>query len=245
MERVIILGVPVDPVTMTDAVSRIRAMLDGSAQRHVMTPNNEMLVEARRNGSFRSLLQRTAMNLPDSTGLLWAAKWTNQALPERVTGVDTVAALCASLDAAAPTFFLGAAEGVAETAAAALQARNPSLVIAGTFAGSPQDDDAKGIVDRVNASGAKLLLVAYGSPAQDFWIDRHLRDMPSVRVAMGIGGTFDFLAGAKKRAPRWMRAAGLEWLYRFAKEPSRWRRMWNAVVVFPCLVITRAGVPRC
>lgn len=241
MERVLILGVPVDPVTMPEALARLRAMLAGVAQCHVMTPNNEMLVEARRNEPFRSLLNRTALNLPDSTGLLWAAKWTGQRLPSRVTGADTVRELCASLDAGVGVFFLGAAPGVAEAAAAALRVNNPRLKVAGAYAGSPRPDDAKGIVDRVNASGASLLLVAYGAPAQDRWIDEHLKEMPTVKVAMGIGGTFDFLAGTKKRAPAWMRGAGLEWLYRFIQEPSRWRRMSRAVVVFPILVITSSG----
>jgi N-acetylglucosaminyldiphosphoundecaprenol N-acetyl-beta-D-mannosaminyltransferase len=203
-----------------------------------------MLVEARRNEPFRSLLNRTVLNLPDSTGLLWAAKWTGQSLPSRVTGVDTVRELCASLDESVGVFFLGAAPGVAEAAAAALKVINSRLKVAGTYAGSPRPDDAKAIVDRVNASDASLLLVAYGSPAQDRWIDEHLKEMPAVKVAMGIGGTFDFLAGTKKRAPAWMRGAGLEWLYRFAQEPSRWKRMWNAVVVFPWLVISSSGETR-
>lgn len=241
MERVLILGVPVDPVIMPDALARLRAMLAGAAQCHVMTPNNEMLVEAHRNEPFRALLNRTALNLPDSTGLLWAAKWTGQSLPSRVTGVDTVRELCASLDESVGVFFLGAAPGVAEAAAAALRVNNPRLKVAGAYPGSPRPDDAKGIVDRVNASGASMLLVAYGAPAQDRWIDERLKEMPTVKVAMGIGGTFDFLAGTKKRAPAWMRGAGLEWLYRFVQEPSRWRRMWRAVVVFPILVITSSG----
>lgn len=241
MDRVVLLGVPIDPVDRTGAVDRLRAMLAGSRQCHVMTPNNEMLVEASRNEPFRALLNRTALNLPDSTGLLWAARWTGRRLPERVTGVDTVIDLCAMLDAETPVFLLGAGEGVAERAASALQARNPKLIVAGTHAGSPKPEDAADIVRRVNGSAAKLLLVAYGSPAQDLWIDAHLRDMPFVRVAMGIGGTFDFLAGTRTRAPSWMRAVGLEWLYRFIQEPSRWRRMWNAVVVFPLLVISRGS----
>lgn len=234
---------PLDPVTRSEAVDRLLALLAGTAQCHVMTPNNEMLVEAHRNEPFHSLLNRTALNVPDSTGLLWAAKWTQQRLPERVTGVDTVQALCARMGEEG-VFLLGAGPGIAERAAAALRAANPRLRVAGAYAGSPRPEEAQDIVGRVNASGARLLLVAYGSPAQDLWIDAHLKDMPGVRLAMGVGGTFDFLAGAKKRAPSWMRSAGLEWLYRFVQEPSRVRRMWNAVVVFPLLVITRGASPR-
>ena len=244
MERVTILGVPFDPLTPPQAVERLRALLAGAAGCQAATPNNEMLVEAGKNEPFRSLLNRTALNLADSTGVLWASRWIERPLPARVTGVDTVSALCARLDETTPVFLLGAGEGVAAKAGDALRANNPRLKVAGTFAGSPKDADAKGIVDRVNASGAKLLLVAYGAPAQEFWIDKHLREMPSVRVAMGIGGTFDFLAGTKKRAPGWMRSLGLEWLYRFVQEPSRVARMWRAVVVFPFLVITRGALPR-
>lgn len=234
---------PIDPVTAAEAVARIRSLLAGAAQSHVMTPNNEMLVEAHGNERFRSLLNRTALNIPDSTGLLWGATWTGQSLPERATGVDTVQALCRELGDEG-VFLLGAAPGVAERAAAALRAANPRLRIAGTHAGTPRPEDAKGIIDLVNASGASLLLVAYGSPKQDFWIDEHLKDMPGVKVAMGVGGTFDFLAGTRKRAPSWMRSLGLEWCYRFVQEPSRWKRMWNAVVVFPLLVVTHAASPR-
>lgn len=244
MDRVTVLGVPFDPLLPAEAVARIRAMLAGSARCQVATPNNEMLVEAARNEPFRSLLSRTALNLADSTGVLWASRWMEHPLPSRVTGVDTVTALCATLDESTPVFLLGGKEGIAWHAAAALRAANPAIKIVGTRSGSPKDDDAPGIVDMINASGAKLLLVAYGAPAQELWIDKHLREMPSVRVAMGIGGTFDFLAGAKKRAPGWMRSIGFEWLYRFIQEPSRYKRMWRAVVVFPLLVLTREGVPR-
>lgn len=244
MDRVFVLGVPFDPLTPAGAVDRLRAMLAGSGQSHVATPNNEMLVEARTNEPFRSLLNRTALNLADSTGVIWASRWIEHPLPARVTGVDTVASLCATLDESTPVFFLGAGDGIAERAAAALRMRNPGLKVAGTFAGSPKEQDAKGIVDRICASGATLLFVAYGAPAQEVWIDKYLKDMPRVRVAIGVGGTFDFLAGSKKRAPPWMRSIGLEWLYRFVQEPSRYRRMWRAVVLFPFLIITRGAAPR-
>lgn len=244
MDRVTILGVPFEPLLPAEAVARILAMLAGSAQCQVATPNNEMLVEASRNESFRSLLNRTALNLADSTGVLWASRWMEHPLPARVTGVDTVAALCARLDESVPVFLLGGKEGVAERAASALREKNQRLNVVGTYAGSPKDEDAAAIVAKVGASGAALLLVAYGAPPQEFWIDAYLRKMPSVKVAIGVGGTFDFLAGVRKRAPSWMRAIGLEWLYRFVQEPSRYKRMWRAVVVFSLLVLTREGVPR-
>ena len=210
-----------------------------------MTPNNEMLVESGRNPAFRSVLQGSALNLPDSQGILFAARWTGQFLPERVPGVDAVQSLCAQLDESSPVFLLGAAEGVAEQAAAALLRKNPRLRITGIFSGSPQHHDAADIVARINHAQPHLLLVAFGAPAQDLWIAEHLREMPSVRVAMGVGGTFDFIAGIRTRAPRLFQRLGLEWLWRFIQEPSRWRRMWRAVAVFPFLVLRNGrNVPR-
>ncbi len=235
--RVFLLGVPLDPLTEESAVARIRELLDSNAQRHVMTPNAEMLVEASRNPAFRALLNRTALNLPDSTGVVWAARRTGQRLPARVTGVDAVTRLCAGLGSAHPVFLLGAAEGVAEKAAAELKKRNPMLVIAGAYAGSPREEDARVIIDRINAAKPHLLLVAYGAPGQDLWIDRHLYELPSVRVAIGVGGTLDFIAGTVKRAPVFVRKLGWEWLWRLVLEPRRWRRILRATVVFPWLVV--------
>ena len=215
----------------------LRQFLDSSDQHHVMTPNNEMLVEATKNLRFKEVLQKGALNLPDSQGLLFAARWTRQRLPERVTGVDTVQALCLSLDECHPVFLLGAASGVAEKAAAILQCRNPRLKIVGTFSGNPTLEYSRQIINAINAAQPHLLLVAFDSPRQDLWIAEHLHEMPSVRIAMGVGGTFDFIAGVRKRAPAFMQRLGLEWLWRFIQEPSRWRRMWRAVVVFPWFVI--------
>lgn len=237
MSRVLLLGVPIDPMTGEEAVRRIRAFLEEPRQCHVMTPNAEMLVEARRNPAFHALLRRTALNLPDSVGLLYAARWTGQHLPERVTGVDTVTKLLAALDAKHPVFLLGAAPGIAEKAAAELRRHNPQLVIAGTHAGSPSPADAPAILERIRAAKPHLLLVAYGAPRQDLWIDAHRAQMPSVRVAMGVGGTLDFLAGTQKRAPRVFQKLGLEWLWRLVKEPRRWKRILIATLVFPWMML--------
>lgn len=239
MSRVSILGVPVDALTREEAVLRLRAMLHLERRNHVMTPNSEMLVAAQKNPEFFRLLHRSDLNLPDSAGLLWAARRTGQYLPCRVTGVDTVTELCSVLTEDTPVFLLGAAPGVAEKAAEFLRTHNPQLHIAGTFSGSPKDEDSATIIEKINASGAHLLLVAYGAPAQDFWIDQHLRSLNTVRVAMGIGGTFDFLAGTAKRAPSAFRNLGLEWLWRLITEPWRVRRIFTAVIVFPYLVLTK------
>lgn len=245
-KTVTLLGVPIDAVTRKQAVALILEMLEGGqiqrffhtgGKYHVMTPNSEMLVEAKKNKKFREVLNSTSLNIPDSIGLLYMAKFSGKKLPQRVTGVDTVTKVCKRLSNNHQVFLLGAGEGVAQKAAKKLQAINPKLRISGTYAGTPKDEDAPEIIRRINDARPHLLLVAYGAPAQDLWINKHLDQLASVRVAIGVGGTFDFLAGTKKRAPKIMRRLGLEWMYRLVKEPRRIGRIWRAVVVFPWMVI--------
>lgn len=237
MSRVVILGVPVDPLTRVQAVACIAAMLDESSFHHVMTPNSEMLVEAAKNPSFHVLLNKTALNIADSAGMVWAARRTGQHLPERVTGVDTVIDLCSDLSSDHPVFLLGAWGDTAEKAGNVLAKKNPYLKIVGTFAGSPKDEDADEIIRKINDSGAHLLLVAFGAPKQDFWINTHCARLTTVRVAMGVGGTFDFIAGVHTRAPTVFQNLGIEWLWRLIREPKRFPRIWRAVVVFPWKVL--------
>lgn len=236
-ERIHLLGIPIDAVTRDEALGRLLEMLRRSQTCHVMTPNNEMLVEASRNPVFKGVLQRSALNFPDSTGLILMARLRGKSLPARVTGVDAMQRLCAELGPEHPVFLLGAAPGVAERAAEILHAGNPRLRIAGTCSGSPKEEDAPDILRQINAAAPHLLFVAFGAPSQDLWINRYLEDLPTVRVAMGVGGAFDFIAGVQKRAPRWMRAAGLEWLWRLLRAPSRLPRIVNAVLVFPFLCL--------
>ena len=160
---------------------------------------------------------------------------------ERVTGTDILQDICSSSSRLCPperVFLLGAAPGIAEKAGDILKERNPSLVISGTHCGSPKPEDEEEIITRINSSQPTLLFVAFGAPAQDFWIARNLSKLSTVKIAMGIGGAFDFIVGKQKRAPRFMRRIGLEWLWRLILQPSRIRRIWRAVVIFSWLTLT-------
>ncbi len=238
--RITILGVPFDSVTSSEACERLLGFLTSDGQHHVMTPNNEMLVEGTKHPEFLKVMQSTALNLPDSTGVVWAARKLGTPLKERVPGVDAVLGLMGALTPEHPVFLLGAAPGVAEQAALSLSAQFRQAKIVGTFAGSPKDEDATQIIAQINESGAQILLVAYGSPKQDLWIHRHLKELPQVKIAMGVGGTFDFFAGVRKRAPQFLRQLGLEWLWRLLLEPSRFKRIFTAVVVFPWIVLRQS-----
>jgi N-acetylglucosaminyldiphosphoundecaprenol N-acetyl-beta-D-mannosaminyltransferase len=192
----------------------------------IATVNPEFVMTAQRDAEFRRVLNRADLCLPDGVGLLLAGRWLGRPFPERVAGSDFVYHL-AQLAAGDgwPIFLLGAAPGVAEEAAAVFQKRFPKLVITGTYAGSPEPAENETIVRRINESQAKVLYVAFGAPNQDKWISRNRETLTSVRVAMGIGGSLDFVAGRATRAPRWMQKIGLEWLHRLINEPWRWRRM--------------------
>ena len=235
--RVWLLGIPVDALSMDAAVMKILHLLDGHRQHQVTTPNSEMLVESVSNREFRRVLQGGSLNLPDGAGVLRMARFTGQRLAERVTGVDTLTELCRVLTPEHPVFFLGGRQGIAERAAVLLKERNPRLKVAGVYAGSPRESDAREILARVNAACPAVLFVAFGSPAQELWIKRHLPSLTSVKVAMGVGGAFDFLAGAQVRAPLKLQTMGLEWAWRLCREPRRIRRIWNAVVRFPSFVL--------
>ncbi|MBI2638440.1 WecB/TagA/CpsF family glycosyltransferase [Candidatus Peregrinibacteria bacterium] len=235
--------------------------------KHIVTPNPEMLLHAQNNASFRETLNRAWLSIPDGIGILWASTFQEitkrsgaigrllkglasligliffpgscqRVFSERITGVDLMESICAvSRDKKTPIFLLGAIVGVAEKAKEILEIRYPGVNIVGTFSGSPNDFDFAAINALIAETQPEILFIAYGAPAQELWISRHIAKFPSVKIAMGVGGAFDFLSGLKKRAPKLMQKLGLEWLYRLLKEPSRWKRIWNAIVKFPLRVI--------
>jgi N-acetylglucosaminyldiphosphoundecaprenol N-acetyl-beta-D-mannosaminyltransferase len=224
--RLHILGVPIDAETFDSLLEAIAGWLRQRDRLYqVCTVSPEFVMIAQDDPSFMNVLRSADRCVADGVGLLFAARYLRRPLPQRVTGSDGVPLIA---ERAAREnwrlFLLGAAPGVAERAAAQLVEAYPGLQIAGTYAGSPAESEEDEIIRRVNASGTDILLVAYGAPRQDMWIARH-RERLRVGVAMGVGGTFDFIAGVVPRAPRWMRQLALEWLYRLIRQPWRWRRM--------------------
>lgn len=250
MQRCDILGVPVDCVTESEAVQRISALCRSAGQFHIATPNPEMLVEATKNHEFKKVLQKTALNIPDGIGLVWAMKKklsAESSFFERVTGTDFLQKLASSESRLCPPeriFLLGAAPGIAERAAAALRNLNPAIKEIGSWSGSPRSEDEEDILRRINTFSPSLLFVAFGAPKQDLWIARNLARVPSVKIAMGVGGAFDFLAKRRARAPQWMQKCGIEWLWRLFCEPKRIGRIVNAVIVFPWLLLRENIKPR-
>ncbi|HVO41494.1 MAG TPA: WecB/TagA/CpsF family glycosyltransferase, partial [Aggregatilineales bacterium] len=238
-----ILGIPVNALTFSDLLEMLKTWVDDNTgmPRQICTVNPEFIMAAQRDVNFYNILNRCHLCIPDGQGLLFAARWLEHPLPERVTGSDGIYLIA---ERAAREgwrlFLLGAAPGIADKAAQILTQRYPGLQVAGTYAGSPAAREEDAIVERINASRADILFVAYGAPNQDKWIARNLPRL-KVRVAIGIGGAFDFVAGVIPRAPVWMRRLGIEWLYRLLRQPSRWRRILRAVPLFMFTVLRRGS----
>jgi N-acetylglucosaminyldiphosphoundecaprenol N-acetyl-beta-D-mannosaminyltransferase len=202
-----------------------------------VTVNPEFVIEAQHDEEFRQIINAAALALPDGIGLLKAARFLKTTpLPERVAGSDLVIKLAElSHQKGYRIYFLGAQPGVAEQAIQKLKERYPHLHVAGCFAGSPAPAENEAIVQRILPTRPDILLVAYGAPRQDKWIARNLERL-QIPVCMGVGGSYDFIAGTARRAPRWLQRLELEWLHRLAMQPWRWRRIWNAVPRFSWLV---------
>jgi N-acetylglucosaminyldiphosphoundecaprenol N-acetyl-beta-D-mannosaminyltransferase len=238
-ERVNILGVGVHNCDEHDAVAAIEEFLkERPARLHqVCTVNPEFVMEARRNRPFRDLLNRVDLATPDGAGIVAAARLLGKPVRGRATGVQLVEHLARiSARDGYSLFLLGAQPGVADDAAQVLKQRYGDVRIAGTFPGSPKDEDWPEISSRLEQTQPDVLLVAYGAPKQDLWIDKHRHELPSsVIVAIGVGGVYDYLSGRAPLAPALVRRIGMEWLYRLVTQPWRWRRILR-VFVFGGLV---------
>jgi N-acetylglucosaminyldiphosphoundecaprenol N-acetyl-beta-D-mannosaminyltransferase len=230
--RITVLGVAIEDITEDEAVQRIAGFIAAETPQYAVTINPEFVMEAQRNRSFRRVLAGAHLATPDGFGLLLVARLRGQAFRGRVTGIDLIHRLAqAGAGVGWSLFLLGAAPGVAERAADALRQAHPGLHIAGCYAGTPRLEDEPAIRTRIAQTRPDILLVAYGTPAQELWIARNYQ-LLQVPVAIGVGGAFDFLAGEAPRAPHWLRRLGLEWLYRLIHQPWRWRRIINAVPLF-------------
>lgn len=222
--RTYLLGMGVHRITRTAVESRLDDWSRMGETHQVLTVNLDFLSIGSRDERFRQLVNSAALVVPDGVPVLWAARYLGRPLAERITGLDLIEmAVRHSIEHGSSLFFLGAAPGVAERAAARLAQRFGGFRLAGAYAPpfGALDDPAEDAHIRSLIADSKpdFLFVAFGCPRQDFWIRDHA-DL-GVPVAVGIGGSFDLLSGDIRRAPRWAQRAGLEWAFRLFHEPRR------------------------
>lgn len=237
--RIDILGVPVDAVDMAGALDFLCEQVErGAGCATVFAVNPEKVMRARKDAALRDLLASATLLIPDGIGVVLAARWLGLGRLGRVPGSELMPNLCERAAARGYSVFLyGARPVVNEAAAAALQRRYPGLKIAGRQDGYLTEAEMLALVSAINASGADILFVALGSPRQEAWMHANAAAL-EVKVAQGVGGTFDVVAGHVNRAPPLFLALNLEWLYRLLREPRRAWRQW-ALVEFAALVAAR------
>ena len=224
-------GIPILNTSMAEAV---RWIIDTSAAsatgepggpllgpRQLAFVNPDCLNIAWRHAGYRQVLLAADRVIPDGIGIHIGCRMLGQSLRENVNGTDMFPLLCEAAAAAGRSLYLlGARPGIAAAAGEQMRRRFPALELAGARDGYFSEDEEPAVIEAVNASGADILLVAFGAPRQDLWLARH-RAALSARVCMGVGGLFDFYSGRVRRAPAWMRELGLEWAYRLLQEPGR------------------------
>ncbi len=219
----------VDFISHTAALDLIRGWMRESSQRTITTPNPEMVMMAEHDDAFAAVHAQADLSIADGAGLVWAARRLYGAKREypRLAGVDLMQAICetAALEGWR-IFLLGGTGTVTQRCQEVLEARFPGLQVCGQNTDLYSSASAASIHSAIASCGrVDMLFVAYGAPKQETWIVQHLSSLPQVHVAMGVGGSFDYIAGSQKRAPVWMRHIGLEWLFRLMREPWRLKRM--------------------
>lgn len=245
--KIQLLNVSIDNLTMAEALDRARGFLKTKKFHHIVTPGPEFLLEATAHPRFRKILQDADLSLPDGMGLHLGSRLTKQRLVERVPGADFVDGLLTIAEREGKSVFLfGGAPGTVDRAGETIAHRHPQLKIVGLesgYRGAWQKLHDRRVLEKIHLAKPDILLVALGFPKQELWIDQHRQALHDVGIAIGVGRTLEYLAGTIKRAPKFMRATGFEWLHtylyasRYYHGKLRRQRVGNATLRFLMTVI--------
>lgn len=225
MERIKFLNTEIDNLTMTESVEYIDKLIQRGRPSYVVTPNVDHIVKLEKDEEFRKVYQNADLILADGMPLIWISKLLKNPIKEKVSGSDLFPEICKlSARKGYGIFLLGAAEGVAKKAAENLSNKYNGLKISGTYSPSygfeNDEKEISKIITMINKTKPDILAVGLGAPKQEKFIYKY-KDKLNVPISLAIGASIDFEAGNVKRAPRWMQKSGLEWFYRFLKEPKR------------------------
>lgn len=222
----IIMDIPVYKSTLIKTTELLLTWIDqGKMHQQIVTANSEIIYKSKKDSKLRKILQRAALVTADGMGVVWASRILGDPVPERVTGYDLLHALLQlGNERQISTYLVGAKPEVVSAVAFEIKRLYPNVIIKGYHHGYFDSVTERELLEDIKEKQPDLLFVALGSPRQEFWINDHLTDLP-VKVAIGVGGSFDILAGVIDRAPEKWQKLGLEWAYRLIREPSRVGRM--------------------
>jgi len=236
-----IMGVRIDEVDRGEAREKVRHFLNSNDQHTIFTPNPEMLVDAQIDNSFLNALNLGSLNICDGRGL----EFVSSGKLNKISGVDFMQDICKiAQEEEKRVYLLGSGDkDVIENTKDNLNKIYPGLFIVGTNIGPnmsvidgelvPHSEDNNDlIIDDIIARAPDIIFVGFGHNKQEKWINRYIKELPSVKVMMGVGGSFDMISGKIKRAPKIMRRFGLEWIWRLIREPWRAPRIWKATIKF-------------
>ncbi len=257
-DTVVILGIPIDNLDISEAIERIFALVECYKEDHkskyVATINVDFIVNTLgwtlsgiRHPELLDILRRVDLVTADGMPIVWVSKLLGEPLKERVAGSDMVPILMKEAAIRKKSiFFLGGKGDIAQKAADRMKQKHPDLQIAGIYSPFVHIDgedmldselDDASIIDKVNKSGADILLIGFGNPKQEVWFERN-RTRLKVPISIGIGGTYEFIVGSVARAPLWMQKAGLEWIHRITQDPKRlWKRYFIGFFKFGFLIL--------
>lgn len=220
-----ILGVKIDNLSFDEILQKIEGFLNDGNQHFIVTPNPEILIKASKNEEFRDILNQADLSIPDGIGLIFFSHLLKESLKQRITGIDLMEKICQQAALKDWSVFLLGAQpaSISQQAAQNLKNKYPGLKI-------------KAAEEEFNGQ-ADILFVALGASEQEKFIFNNLKKMPSVKLAMGVGGAFDVISGSIPRAPRFLQKIGLEWFFRLVIQPRRIKRIFNAIIIFPISAI--------
>ena len=235
-----ILGVCFTSTDRAALLYKINQRIKRGERTVIFTPNPQILLKASRDSELKKALSSASFNIPDGIGVIWASRLLGCPLKERISGIDLGEDILKLAERHSySVFLLGGKSGVARKAARELQRRYDDLRICGTHHGYFEDSER--ITDLVSKLRPDIILVCLGSPKQEKWIINNLSAIPSVRLAMGLGGSLDVWSGKTKRAPNAFRSLGLEWLWRTIREPKRARIFADIPHFLFCVIKQKAS----
>jgi len=221
MKHVSILNGKFHVLTMSDLSREIEAFLERKDRGYIATVNVAILMMMRDSSRLQNYADRASFCVADGYPIVWVSRWFGSRLPERITGVDLVDELCAiATRRGLGVYLLGANQEIIEKVAEKVAADHPGLRLAGFSNGYFSAEEASERAQAIAAAGTDILIIAMGVPRQEVFIEDYLSETNAM-LAIGVGGSFDVLAGVKKRAPRIVQKTGFEWLFRLVQEPRR------------------------